>query len=1247
MLWAGTSWGQMTINFDDSNKWIQDGSTSFGSYGNHSYSDGVFTAQLTNGLRNTTAVQDGYVGALGTFSIRLKNDASKVVFTISSGGVADFNFKVRRWDGSPAPQYTVKYSIDNGTNWINLSDIDETLLSTSDWFTYSSPTINSAVSNFKIEISNKEISNTYGERIMIDDFTWTGFASTPTVTISNTGTPVASDIIQGANDVVLFGFSLTPSASVDFSAVNITTSGTATTSDLSNFEIVYDADSDGVYDSGESIVSNQLALGNPLSFTITGQTGFSTERRYLLIADVAAGATVGRTFTASIAAASDVTTTGDENGTAAGNEQTIISATAPVITVTGTLTSFGNVAKDSYSASQSYTVAGSNLTGNITITAPTGFAVSTDDATFASSVVLTQNSGSVSSTTIYVRFSPSTDDGAKTGTITHESPGATTQNLAVEGFAIAIEPTTAASTLNFASVTENSFTINWTRGNGDSVLVIMKSGSAVDSDPLDGTVYTADASFGSGTQIGTGNYVVYKGTGNSVTVTGLTAATTYYVEVFEFSVGSATGTQNYNVTSTLTGSQATLTPPPGLQISSTNTDFVIDFESTVSGVNNGTFTAAGFAPNPTSGQLDSDAWSVTGMSDGLLAFGDTKTSADFSGGTSNGGVTTAGIYAFNTGSNTILGFQPTGSDWTPGTVILRIQNQTGSSISRLNISYVIWVLNNEERSSNFNLSYSYDNSSYFNVSELDFTTTEAAVESATWTSYSKSATIYSLDIPNQAYFYLRWSSNDVGGSGARDEFGIDDITINVNSTNNKRNITGNAGWRMLSSPKSGFTVSDISDNTAIQGITGGPNESYGANFYYYGSSGDWTKPTDMNTAFGDGYGFITYFFNNSTAGSSPLPLTLDVTGTEPSSDVTVTLNKSTVFNSNYYTLVGNPYASNFSLSSITNNGDGIGTNVVIWDNSAGLYGDYQNMSVGSGVVAPWQGFWVSVPSAGTATSITLPKSGKTTSASTAAYFKTTASQEIEGQFILQYTDKLSAPFKVRMLEGASVANDINDLAKFTSLSSVYATVAGRLESASSLNAIEALPLELTEAVTLVVEPLIAGVSGEFQLNWKQFDTFPEYVKLDLIDTETELVYNLREAGSISFTYAAKAAPGDAPLKSVTVTTTGNNRFKVVITPITTSVEAGELIPSQLSLSQNFPNPFNPSTKIAFSLPSQTQVRLAVFDMLGREVAVLVSGVRAVGSYEVTFDAANLASGMYLYRLEANGAVLTQKMTLIK
>jgi hypothetical protein len=84
------------------------------------------------------------------------------------------------------------------------------------------------------------------------------------------------------------------------------------------------------------------------------------------------------------------------------------------------------------------------------------------------------------------------------------------------------------------------------------------------------------------------------------------------------------------------------------------------------------------------------------------------------------------------------------------------------------------------------------------------------------------------------------------------------------------------------------------------------------------------------------------------------------------------------------------------------------------------------------------------------------------------------------------------------------------------------------------------------------------------------------------------------------------------------------------------------IPGEYRLEQNYPNPFNPSTKISFSLPKGGDVKLLVFDVLGREVTVLVNGFRTVGTHSVDFDASSLSSGVYLYKIQAGDFTETRK-----
>ncbi len=89
------------------------------------------------------------------------------------------------------------------------------------------------------------------------------------------------------------------------------------------------------------------------------------------------------------------------------------------------------------------------------------------------------------------------------------------------------------------------------------------------------------------------------------------------------------------------------------------------------------------------------------------------------------------------------------------------------------------------------------------------------------------------------------------------------------------------------------------------------------------------------------------------------------------------------------------------------------------------------------------------------------------------------------------------------------------------------------------------------------------------------------------------------------------------------------------------------MPVEFELAQNYPNPFNPTTNIQFSLPEASSVNLVVYNLLGQEVATLANGFMEAGIHKVNFDAANLNTGLYVYKLEANDFVATKKMMLMK
>ncbi len=139
-------------------------------------------------------------------------------------------------------------------------------------------------------------------------------------------------------------------------------------------------------------------------------------------------------------------------------------------------------------------------------------------------------------------------------------------------------------------------------------------------------------------------------------------------------------------------------------------------------------------------------------------------------------------------------------------------------------------------------------------------------------------------------------------------------------------------------------------------------------------------------------------------------------------------------------------------------------------------------------------------------------------------------------------------------------------------------------------------------------------------------------------------WDIRKQNNISYFLTT----GDN-LRRVEISGSGSLTIRLPVDPLVRVVaEAGAmLLPSGCALEQNFPNPFNPTTQISYSLPGSELVTLAVYDLLGRQVASLVDEVQSAGVKTIRFNADNLASGIYFYRLQAGSFIDVKKMLIMK
>jgi hypothetical protein len=150
---------------------------------------------------------------------------------------------------------------------------------------------------------------------------------------------------------------------------------------------------------------------------------------------------------------------------------------------------------------------------------------------------------------------------------------------------------------------------------------------------------------------------------------------------------------------------------------------------------------------------------------------------------------------------------------------------------------------------------------------------------------------------------------------------------------------------------------------------------------------------------------------------------------------------------------------------------------------------------------------------------------------------------------------------------------------------------------------------------------------------------PRYTPIERIavtNAGTNGIITFNPDGSVKGNYSQ---PGFQP-KAMLITR------DITISPIGINPASGE-VPSSFSLQQNYPNPFNPTTKIKFSLTKASFVKLAVFDIQGKELSVLVNDKLNTGIYEIDFNGSGFASGVYFYKITADGFTDVKKMILVK
>jgi hypothetical protein len=522
----------------------------------------------------------------------------------------------------------------------------------------------------------------------------------------------------------------------------------------------------------------------------------------------------------------------------------------------------------------------------------------------------------------------------------------------------------------------------------------------------------------------------------------------------------------------------------------------------------------------------------------------------------------------------------------------------------------------------------------------------------------------------------QWFDGPGGPDGAFATAAFDGLSI-VQQT-----VSGDAGWRLLTSPISTPTVplstlglvgvDELAAQNLVQGVEGyfpsaGTNLFFGYDGTAYGVPGANGVPLDLPA----GLGAFWYLYDQAIAtggpsSSVPLPFTLTMKGAtslslspDNSSDLSpLSVSLPLHAAADGWNLVGNPAGFAVDAAGFAPVGGTFVSSVVqVWDASVGA-GSYvlSTDPALNGRIAPGAGFFLQNDDA---TALGVPTTAVAGSGGLAPTGDSPVVRAAPAPLVAFRLDGSNSGGP-RVADRAAILSlapeasegwDLQDAEKLRPLSPSYALLSfvGERNGQTVLKAQEARPSREAFSVPMAFETV--GTSGRFEISW-QGQALPDDLVLALVDHQTGTIVDLRETDRYAFS-SGEVMPArvgtalpDSPAVGPVDPSATSARFELYVGRFPVAGEVGANgTPEVLALAPTTPNPFSTSTTVRFALPDAGAVRVALYDVLGREVALLADGERAAGTHEITLDARGLATGVYVIRLDADGASLSQRVTV--
>ncbi len=481
-------------------------------------------------------------------------------------------------------------------------------------------------------------------------------------------------------------------------------------------------------------------------------------------------------------------------------------------------------------------------------------------------------------------------------------------------------------------------------------------------------------------------------------------------------------------------------------------------------------------------------------------------------------------------------------------------------------------------------------------------------------------------------------------------------------------IGGQAGYRLLSSPLNvnfgnflsevitqGFTGASLTDTEPLQ-----PNVLWYDETFEGTDNQRWRAPGNSSDMVVPGRGYHVYMFGDVDGDSrynDPLPYTLIVNGQENEGtagevDLNVTYTEA---GDTGWNLVGNPFGASIDWEDSANwTKTNIDQSIYIWDPNSNQYKTWNGSAgdITDGIIAPFQGFWVKANSA--SPELTVSREAKTIEAGAGYVGKAKAAGSGDAVISIQafHSDHLNSTVHFSFTEDGRLGMDRRDAYRLLPPMDVkdYLEFYSRVDKTERL-AVNNLPRRFGRPIELPLE-LNAydhgnAVTDDIWLKIKPFKNVPGEWVMELINEVTGEKIPVVEGDSIRVSMAHMKGKNvertNVSGKVTTKSPKAHINFTLIVRPEADAIG----LDREFTLHQNYPNPFNPTTTIAFEVPVTGQVRLEVYDMIGRRVAMLVNDTLPAGSHSQVWDASNLSSGIYIARLITPDGIYTRKLTLIK